>query len=94
MTAGPRRLTAPGVWPGEGAPIQGGAVLVGADGRLAAIGPEAAVPAPPGVVTERLPGALLPGLVNAHTHLELTGLDAHSAHPADFPAWIRQLIAL
>ncbi len=94
MTAGPRRLTAPWVWPGEGAPIQGGAVLVGADGRLAAIGPEAAVPAPPGVVTERLPGALLPGLVNAHTHLELTGLDAHSAHPADFPAWIRQLIAL
>jgi len=68
-------------------------VLIAADGRLAAVGPERDVPAPPGVATERFSGALLPGLVNAHTHLELTGLDGQ-AQAAEFPAWIREVIAL
>lgn len=74
-------------------PIPEGAVLVAADGRLAAAGPEAEVPAPPGLATERFPGALLPGLVNTHTHLELTGLNGQ-AGAADFPAWIREVIGL
>jgi 5-methylthioadenosine/S-adenosylhomocysteine deaminase len=68
-------------------------VLIAADGRIAAAGAEQDVPAPPGVATERFPGVLLPGLVNAHTHLELTGLDGQ-AQAADFPAWIREVIAL
>ena len=36
---------------------------------------------------------LLPGLINAHTHLELTGLGSQLDEP-DFPAWIRRLRAL
>jgi 5-methylthioadenosine/S-adenosylhomocysteine deaminase len=36
---------------------------------------------------------VLPGLVNAHTHLELTGLSAALGAP-DFPSWIRQLRTL
>ncbi len=77
-----------------GPPVPGGAVLVGSDGRLVAAGPEDAVPRPPGVPTETLPGAaILPGLVNTHTHLELTGFDGLVPETA-FPTWIRRLRTL
>jgi 5-methylthioadenosine/S-adenosylhomocysteine deaminase len=36
---------------------------------------------------------LMPGLVNAHTHLELTGFDGQDEEP-DFPRWIRRIIEL
>jgi len=64
------------------------ALLIEPGGRIAAIGPTAAVPDPPGAVVRDLGDAiLLPGLVNAHTHLELTGFEA-SASGSEFPAWI------
>jgi cytosine/adenosine deaminase-related metal-dependent hydrolase len=69
-------------------------VLVGGDGRIVAVGPDSAVPAPLGVPVERLADAvLLPGLINTHTHLELTGFDGQVPED-DFPAWIRRIIAL
>lgn len=74
-----------------GPPIADGAVLVDAQGRIAALGPEERVPRPPGVHALRYPGAaVLPGLVNAHTHLELTGLRGRLAEP-DFFQWIQQI---
>ena len=92
MTA--RRLAASWVLPIGRPPIRRGAVLLDARGRIAEVGPDAGVARPAGVPTEQLEGAaLIPGLVNAHTHLELTGLDAAVADP-DFPAWIRRVIAL
>jgi 5-methylthioadenosine/S-adenosylhomocysteine deaminase len=85
------RLSAPWVVPVATPPIRHGAVLVDPGGRIAAVGPDDAVPAPPGVPHERLEGAaLLPGLVNAHTHLELTGL-AGAVREAAFPDWIRRV---
>src|SRR5690606_4721444 len=94
MTGAPRRLAAPWVLPIEGPPIRDGAVLLDAGGRIAAVGAAAALPTPPGVPAESLPDAvLLPGLVNVHTHLELTGLD-HQVPEADFPSWIRHIMAL
>lgn len=84
------RLSADWLVPVVGPPVRNGAVLVGEDGRIAAAGPEASVPAPPGVPAHRHAGVLLPGLVNAHTHLELTGL-RDVASPEDFPAWIRAI---
>jgi 5-methylthioadenosine/S-adenosylhomocysteine deaminase len=67
---------------------------VGPDGRIVAAGPDDLVPRPPAVPEERLPGvALLPGLVNAHTHLELTGFDG-LVPEADFPAWVRRVRTL
>lgn len=72
-------------------PVADGAVLIGADGRIVAAGHNSAVPAPPDARVEVFPGsAIMPGLVNAHTHLELTGLRAE-APPSDFPAWIRSI---
>lgn len=68
-----------------------GALLIGPDGRIAAVGPEADVPIPAGVVAESHGDAILiPGLVNTHTHLELTGLE-EGRPEADFAGWIRRL---
>ena len=38
--------------------------------------------------------AVLPGLVNAHTHLELSWLRGRVPKTDDFPAWIRAVVAL
>jgi 5-methylthioadenosine/S-adenosylhomocysteine deaminase len=71
--------------------VRDGALLIGDDGRIVAAGPSGTVPSPPGAVARRFPGAaLVPGLVNTHTHLELTGLGGRIA-AAGFPEWIAQL---
>ena len=69
------RLCARWLVPVASPPVEGGAVLVGDDGRVAACGPDAEVPRPAGTPALDLgDAALLPGLVNAHSHLELTAL--------------------
>jgi 5-methylthioadenosine/S-adenosylhomocysteine deaminase len=89
-----RRYQARWLVPIEGPPVQQGAVLIGGDGRIVAVGEAAQVPSPPGAVAVDLgEAAILPGLVNAHTHLELTGFEGQNDEP-DFPAWIRRIIAL
>ncbi|HQR17784.1 MAG TPA: amidohydrolase family protein [Gemmatimonadales bacterium] len=78
----------------SGPPIRDGAVLIGEDGKLVAIGPDSSVPRPTDAESSGWPAAvILPGLVNTHTHLELTGF-AGQAEEADFPAWIRRIRAL
>jgi len=86
-----RRLAARWVLPIEGYPIENGAVLVGADGRIKAVGPTAAVPHPENVAALAFEdAALLPGFVNTHTHLELTGFQG-LVPLREFPLWIQQL---
>jgi len=90
-----RRLAARWVVPVAAPPIAGGAVLLGSDGRVEAIGPDALVPRPDGVPGEAFPDAILiPGLVNAHTHLELTGFDLGAPPEADFRSWIARVRAV
>ncbi len=85
------RLAAGWLLPVLTPPLRSGAVLVGASGRILALGPEAAVPHPPGVPSLDLPrGILAPGFVNTHTHLELTGLDGQ-VEEDDFSDWIRAI---
>ena len=90
-----RRLAARWVVPVAAPPIEGGAVLLGSEGRIEAIGPDALVPRPAGVPGEAFPDAILiPGLVNAHTHLELTGFDLGAPPEADFRSWIARVRAV
>jgi cytosine/adenosine deaminase-related metal-dependent hydrolase len=86
-----RRLAARWVIPVEGPPIERGALLIGADGRIEAVGADSAVPRPDDVPAVNLENAaILPGLVNTHTHLELTGFEGGVA-AGDFATWIRRL---
>jgi 5-methylthioadenosine/S-adenosylhomocysteine deaminase len=71
-------------------PIANGAVAVQGD-RITFAG--AAADAPTGHVVDLGDAALLPGLVNVHTHLELTPL-RHLLEGLDFAQWIRTLTQL
>ena len=86
-----RRLAARWLLPIDGDPIQWGAILIGPEGRLQAVGADRDVPRPSGVPAVTLDhAALLPGFINTHTHLELTGLEGQVREP-EFATWIREL---
>lgn len=88
-----RRLSARWVLPIGEPPVERGALLVGPDGRIVAVGNELDVPRPADALAEDFGEALLlPGLVNTHTHLELTGMGGGPPEP-DFAAWLRRLRA-
>ena len=77
-----RVLSADWVVPVEGEPIRDGAVAIEA-GRIAAVGPAAEIGE-----GERFPEAvILPGFVNAHTHLEYATY-AGFGDGLDFPTWL------
>jgi cytosine/adenosine deaminase-related metal-dependent hydrolase len=83
-------LTASWVAPIDQPPIASGAVLID-NGLIAWVGP--AAQAPPVDLVESLGDVvLLPGLVNAHSHLELTVLRG-LLEGLDFRSWIRTLTA-
>ena len=78
-----RILSADWVVPVEGEPIRDGAVAIEDDGRIAAVGPAAEIG-----VGERFPeSVILPGFVNAHTHLEYANY-AGFGDGLDFPTWL------
>lgn len=81
---------APVVLTMTGPPLRDAGVLV-EDGVVAAVGPRAALPPGRARVREHR-GVLLPGLVNAHAHLEYGPPFADLATSGlPFPQWIRQL---
>jgi len=87
------RIRAGRVHPVTAPSLEDGAVLVGANGRIAAVGPNHRVPAPAGVPALQFPDAeLMPGLVNCHTHLELTHLGGGAKHDEpEFLTWVRRI---
>ena len=88
------RIRAGSVHPVTAPPITDGAVLVADDGRITAVAAHAQVPDPPGARRVEFPDAVLvPGLVNAHTHLELTHLAGRNPE-REFSRWIRTIRAL
>lgn len=81
-------LTARWVFPVDGPPLERGVVAIDED-RITAVEPRGG----------RTPdvdlgaAAVLPGLVNAHTHLDLTGMRGLAPPTPDFTGWLRQVIA-
>ncbi|MDQ2730337.1 MAG: amidohydrolase family protein [Armatimonadota bacterium] len=95
-------LRAAWVFPVEGPPIQDGAVWV-SGGRIEAVGSCAEVESrlTPGAEVRRkhwTNGAIIPGFVNTHAHLELSAMQGQIPRPAecgeDFTGWIRRLLAI
>jgi 5-methylthioadenosine/S-adenosylhomocysteine deaminase len=77
-------LSADWVLPVDGAPIEGGAVVV-EDGRIAAVGRASEL----GPVTKRFQdAAIVPGFVNAHSHVEYAVYAGFGDGLADFAEWI------
>jgi len=93
LAAAPQRLiSAPWVVPIVAPPLREGALVLDGDGVIAAVGPRAALRATYGGLPEtRGEGLLLPGLVNAHAHLELSSLAGRVAGGCGVIAWTRAL---
>jgi cytosine/adenosine deaminase-related metal-dependent hydrolase len=83
------RYHAAWVVPIEGEPIRDGWVSVDR-GRIVALGRRAANDATPGIDLGDV--AVMPALVNAHTHLELSYLRDQITPASSFTAWARQII--
>ena len=65
--------------------------MIDESGRIAEVGTDAGVPRPQSADQVELSDAvILPGFVNLHTHLELTGLRGRIAE-TDFFSWIQQV---
>jgi aminodeoxyfutalosine deaminase len=96
MIAGALRIVhADAVVPGDADVIRDGAVVVDARGEVVDVGPAVEVlPGHAGLDVERLRGALLPGLVNAHTHLELSALRGQVPGGAGFVRWVEHMLAV
>lgn len=70
---------------GTGAPAQAGVAVLVVDGRIAAVAPRSAITLPPNTRVLELPGTtLLPGLIDAHSHVLL--------HPYNEVAWDDQVL--
>jgi cytosine/adenosine deaminase-related metal-dependent hydrolase len=87
-----RVFSAPWVLAGRGgAVLRDGAVALDGD-RIVAVGPRAEVEARHGP-GERRDAVLLPALVNAHVHLELSHLAGAVAGGEGLPAWIELFVS-
>ena len=62
------------------------------DGTIEWAGPAGARDAPPGEVVDLGHGVLLPGLINAHCHLELSHLAGRVDAGGGFVSWVERLI--
>jgi cytosine/adenosine deaminase-related metal-dependent hydrolase len=84
----PWSLTARYVFPVDGPPLPCGVVTIAGD-KIAAVEPAETRTADVDLGSV----AILPGLVNAHTHLDLTGLRGQCPPAPDFTQWLRGVIA-
>jgi cytosine/adenosine deaminase-related metal-dependent hydrolase len=87
-------IHADGVVTGDAEAIRDGAVVVGADGVVIDVGRAADVlPRHAGARIERVFGVVFPGLVNAHTHVELSALRGRIAGGRGFLSWVGRFVA-
>lgn len=81
------------VFAGEGPAIADGVVACGPGGEIVEVGPAAELlPRHAGAEQVRLRGLLAPGLVNAHTHLELSHLRGRVPGGDGFFPWVESMM--
>ncbi len=90
-----RILSADWLLPISSPPIPEGGVVI-EEGKILTFGKaETLYRSFPGLSRQAIPGcALMPGLVNAHTHLDLSQCKGRLTLPNDFVSWILELIPL
>ncbi|HEV3081299.1 MAG TPA: amidohydrolase family protein [Gemmataceae bacterium] len=81
-------LTARWIFPVEGRPLEQGTITISGE-RIRRVDPHGQRRADQDLGN----AAILPGLVNAHTHLDLTGLRGKTPPGNDFTQWLRAVIA-
>ena len=87
-----KALTADWILPVTSPPIAQGAILIDRD-KIVYVGPQSKMPPCDAVVHHRQ-AAILPGLINAHTHLEFSDLEAPLGRPGiEFTQWIKEVVA-
>jgi cytosine/adenosine deaminase-related metal-dependent hydrolase len=90
-----RAIHADALVTGDGDVVRDAAVVVDRLGAIVDVGPAGEVlPRHAGPVAERVRGVLLPGLVNAHTHLELSAMRGQVRGGAGFVPWVEQMIGV
>jgi cytosine/adenosine deaminase-related metal-dependent hydrolase len=95
MKASPRAVHADGVVVGDGAPLRDGAVVVDGEGVVKAVGPASEIlPKHAGVAIERVRGVVMPGLVNAHTHVELSVYRGRTSGGRGFVDWVDRFVSM
>ena len=78
--------------PGEPA-IRDGSLVLDAQGRVLAVGSSAELRAQyPDLSFADQRAVLMPGLVNAHTHLELSALRGHTRSGGGFGPWVKSMM--
>ncbi len=83
-----RTLTARWIIPMAGPPLERGTITL-TGGRIVAVEPHGVRAAH----EDFGDAAIMPGLVNAHTHLDLTGMKGLAEPRPDFVGWLREVIA-
>src|SRR5437879_3832538 len=79
--------TARWIFPADRPPLERGTITI-RDDRILAVEPAGGVSSD----VDFGNAAILPGLVNAHTHLDLSGLRGKCPPREDFTAWLRAVI--
>jgi cytosine/adenosine deaminase-related metal-dependent hydrolase len=90
-----RVVHADAVVTGEREVLRDGAVVVNPRGLIVDVGAAGDVlPRHEGAAVDRVRGALLPGLVNAHTHIELSTLRGQVPGGAGFVTWVEHMMSV
>ena len=87
-TAGPWTLTARWVFPADRSPLPRGTITIQGD-KIVAVEPAGTRAADEDLCNI----AILPGLVNAHTHLDLSDARGKVLPTPDFTAWLRRVVS-
>ncbi|HKQ69630.1 MAG TPA: amidohydrolase family protein, partial [Polyangiaceae bacterium] len=88
-----RIVRADAMVPGDARPERDAAIVVDDDGAIVDVGHAGDVlPRHAGAPIEQVEGVLLPGLVNAHAHVELSGLRGKVAGGHGFVPWVERMM--